>query len=163
MPQVRQTCPVTSHQFTVAPEEGPGGGIALRLPFDPKEAFGKARAPVRVTIDEHPPFPTTVMVYSGVPWIGLRKGQIAEMGLQAGEPVEVRVELDDAPREVDVPAEFATALQADPEAAAAYEKLSFTHRKEYARWVSEAKREPTRQDRAAKTIERLKAGIKPAF
>jgi Bacteriocin-protection, YdeI or OmpD-Associated/Domain of unknown function (DUF1905) len=125
--------------------------------------FGKARAPVRVTIDEHPPFPTTVMVYSGVPWIGLRKGQIAEMGLQAGEPVEVRVELDGAPREVDVPAELAAALQADPAAAAAYEKLSFTHRKEYARWVSEAKREPTRQDRAAKTIERLKGGIKPAF
>jgi hypothetical protein len=154
---------MASHQFTTAPQEGPGGGIALRLPFDPKQAFGKARALVRVTIDEHPPFPTTVMVYSGVPWIGLRKGQIAEMGLAAGEPVQVRVELDDAPREVEVPADLAAALQADPDASAAYEKLSFTHRKEYVRWVSEAKREATRQDRVAKTIERLRAGGKPAF
>jgi hypothetical protein len=154
---------MTGHRFTVAPEAGPGDGIALRLPFDPKEAFGKARAPVRVTIDQHPAFPTTVMVYSGVPWIGLRKGQIAEMGLVAGEPVRVLVELDDAPREVEVPEDLAAALLADPEASAAYEKLSFTHRKEYARWVAEAKREATRQDRVAKTIERLKAGIKPAF
>ena len=163
MSMVRQTCPMASHQFTIAAQEGPGGRIALRLPFDPKEAFGKARAPVRVTINEHPPFPTTVMVYAGVPWIGLRKGQIAEMGLAADEPVQVRVELDDAPREVDVPAELAAALQADPEASAAFDRLSFTHRKEYARWVSEAKREPTRQDRVAKTIERLKAGVTPTF
>ncbi|MCW2935534.1 MAG: hypothetical protein JWM19_6496 [Actinomycetia bacterium] len=154
---------MATHQFTTAPEAGPGGGIALRLPFDPKDAFGTARAPVRVTIDEHPPFPARVMVYSGVHWIGLRNEQVAEMGVAVGEPVRVRVELDDAPREVDVPAELAAALQADPEAAAAYEKLAFTHRKEYARWVSEAKREPTRQDRVAKTVERLKAGVKPAF
>jgi len=143
---------MAGHEFTAAPEAGPGDGIALRLPFDPKEAFGRARAPVRVTIDEHPAFPTTVMVYSGVPWIGLRKGQIAEMGLAAGEPVRVRVELDDAPREVEVPDGLAAALRADPEGGAAY-----------ARWVAEAKREATRQDRVAKTIERLKAGIKPAF
>ena len=134
------------------PEAGPGDGIALRLPFDPKEAFGRARAPVRVTIDEHPAFRTTVMVYSGVPWIGLRKGQIAEMGLAAGQPVRVRVELDDALREVEVPADLAAALRADPEGGAAV-----------ARWVAEAKREATRQDRVTKTIERLKAGIKPAF
>jgi len=154
---------MASQEFTAAPETGPGDGIALRLPFDPKEAFGKARAPVRVTIDEHPAFPTTVMVYSGVAWIGLRKGQIAEMGLTADEPVRVVVELDDAPRQVEVPEDLAAALRADPEAGAAYEKLSFTHRKEYVRWVSEAKREATRHDRVAKTIERLKAGIKPAF
>jgi uncharacterized protein YdeI (YjbR/CyaY-like superfamily) len=67
------------------------------------------------------------------------------------------------PRTVDVPAELTAALEQDPEALAAYQRLSFTHRKEYARWVAEAKREATRQDRVAKTIERLKAGIKPSF
>ena len=154
---------MTGQRFTAQPEEGPGGGLGIRLPFDPKEVFGKARAPVRVTIEENPPFPTTVMVYSGIAWIGLRKGQIAEMGLDAGVPVDVRVELDDAPREVEVPAELAAALSNDMEAKAAYDKLSFTDRKEYARWVSEAKREATKADRVAKTIERLKAGVKPSF
>jgi len=160
---MRETGTMTGQSFTALPEEGPGGGLGIRLPFDPKEAFGKARAPVRVTIGQHPAFPATVMVYSGIAWIGLRKGQIADMGLAADAPVDVRVELDDAPREVDVPAELEAALAADPQAKAAYERLSFTHRKEYARWVAEAKREATKADRAAKTIERLKADVKSSF
>jgi hypothetical protein len=120
---------MATHQFTTAPEVAPGGGIALRLPFDSRDAFGTARAPVRVT----PPFPSRVMVYSGVPWIGLRNEQVAEMDVAVGEPVRVRVELDHAPREVDVPAELAAALWQAPGAARAFEKLAFTHRKEYAR------------------------------
>jgi hypothetical protein len=154
---------MTSQDFTVILEEGPGGGVAIRLPFDPKAVFGKARAPVQVTIDQHPSFPTTVMVYSGVPWVGLRKGQIADMRLSAGDQIDVHLELDDAPREVEVPADLAAALAEDAEAQAAYDKLSFTHRKEYARWVAEARREATRQDRVAKTVARLKAGLKPSF
>jgi hypothetical protein len=160
---MRQTVTMTEQRFTAAPEEGPGGGLAIRLPFDPKEVFGKARAPVRVTIDAHPPFPTTVMVYSGVAWIGLRKGQIVEMGLETGDPVSIYVELDDAPREVELPADLGAALGRDPEAKAAFDKLSFTHRKEYVRWIAEAKRETTRADRVAKTVERVKAGVKPTF
>jgi hypothetical protein len=112
---------------------GPGGGIALRLPFDSRDTSGTARAPVRVTIDEYPPFPSRVMVYSGVPWIGLRNEQVAELDVAVGGPVRVGVELDHAPRDVDVSAELAAALREAPEAAAAFEKLAFTHRKEYAR------------------------------
>jgi Bacteriocin-protection, YdeI or OmpD-Associated/Domain of unknown function (DUF1905) len=154
---------MTSQDFTVILEEGPGRDVAIRLPFDPKAVFGKSRAPVQVTIDQHPSFTTTVMVYSGIPWVGLRKGQIADMRLSAGDQVDVHIQLDDAPREVEVPPELAAALAEDAEALAAYDKLSFTHRKEYARWVAEAKREATRQDRVAKTLTRLKAGIKPSF
>jgi hypothetical protein len=154
---------MTSQEFTVALEVGPGGGVAIRLPFEPKAAFGKVRAPVQVTIGQHPPFRTTVMAYSGIAWIGLRKGQIEEMSLHAGDHVDVLVELDDAAREADVPAELAAALEHAPDARAAYDRLSFTHRKEAGRWIAEAKREATRQDRVAKTIERLKAGIKPSF
>jgi hypothetical protein len=152
---------MTSQEFTTALEAGPGGGVAIRLPFDPKAVFGKVRAPVQVTIDQHPVFPTTVMAYSGVAWIGLRNGQVEEMRLHPGDQVRVLVELDDGPRVVDVPAELAAALEQDPVASAAFGRLSFTHRKEYARWVSEAKREATKQDRVAKTIERLRAGVKP--
>jgi hypothetical protein len=124
---------MATHQLTTAPEVDPGDGIARPLPFASRDAFGTARAPVRVTIDEYPPIPSRVMVYSGVPWIGLRNEQVAEMDVAGGEPVRVRVELDHAPREVDVPAELAAALREAPEAAAAFEKLAFTHRKEYAR------------------------------
>ena len=153
---------MTGQRFTAALEGVPAGGAGVRLPFDPREEFGKARAPVRVSIGAHPPFITTVMVYSGVAWVGLRKGQVAEMSLNPGDQVDVLVELDDAPREVEVPDELAAALGADPDARAAFERLSFTHRKEYAKWVAEAKRPATKADRAAKTLQRLKDATKPS-
>jgi hypothetical protein len=153
---------MTGQRFTAALEGVPTGGAGVRLPFDPKGEFGKARAPVRVSIGGHPPFITTVMVYSGVAWVGLRKGQVAEMSLNPGDQVDVLVELDDAPREVEVPDELAAALSADPDARAAFERMSFTHRKEYAKWVAEAKRPATRADRAAKTLRRLKEAARPS-
>lgn len=147
---------MSGQRFSAALEAVPTGGAGVRLPFDPKEEFGKARAPVRVSIGAHPPFITTVMVYSGVAWVGLRKGQVAEMSLQPGDRLDVLVELDATPREVEVPDELAAALSEDPDASAAFARLSFTHRKEYAKWVAEAKRPVTRADRAAKTLQRLR-------
>lgn len=72
--------------------------------------------------------------------------------------VEVMLELDEAPRDVDVPAALASALDADPAAKAAFEALAFTHRKEYARWVQEAKRDDTRERRVGQALEMIRAG-----
>ncbi len=135
-----------------------GGGAAAPLPFDSKEAFGRARAPVRVTVTPHPAFRTTVAMYGGTGWIGFRKAQLAEMGLRIGDRVDLLVEPDDEPREVEVPPELASALASDPAAAEVYQALSYTHRKEYARWVAEAKRAETRASRAARSAVRLRAG-----
>src|SRR5947199_3108180 len=74
-----QTGPMSGRRFTAALEAVPTGGAGIRLPFDPKEELGKARAPMRVSIGPHPPFVSTVMVYAGLAWVGLRKGQVAEM------------------------------------------------------------------------------------
>jgi bacteriocin resistance YdeI/OmpD-like protein/uncharacterized protein DUF1905 len=137
-----------------------GRGSAARLPFDAKAVFGRARAPVRVTVAGHEPFPTTIASYGGVGWIGFRKAQLAEMGLKAGDVVTLRVELDDEPREVDLPLELSAALESDAAARAAYDGLSFTHRKEYARWIAEAKRDDTRQSRASKALVMLREGIR---
>jgi uncharacterized protein YdeI (YjbR/CyaY-like superfamily) len=71
------------------------------------------------------------------------------------------LERDDAPREVDVPAELAAALAAaEPELRAAFDALAFTHRREYAEWVGEAKRDQTRLTRAAKAVDMLRDGVK---
>jgi uncharacterized protein YdeI (YjbR/CyaY-like superfamily) len=61
-------------------------------------------------------------------------------------------------REVEVPAALATALDTDPAAKAVFEGLAFTHRKEYARWIEEAKREETRERRVAQALEMIRAG-----
>jgi uncharacterized protein YdeI (YjbR/CyaY-like superfamily) len=70
----------------------------------------------------------------------------------------VELERDDTPREVEVPPELQTELDADDAARDAFEKLSFSHRREYAEWIAEAKRADTRERRIAKTLERLRGG-----
>jgi uncharacterized protein YdeI (YjbR/CyaY-like superfamily) len=72
--------------------------------------------------------------------------------------VNVHIELDTAPREVDVPPELAAALAGDPAALAAFDALAYTHRKEYARWVQEAKRDETRRRRIAQALQMLRKG-----
>jgi len=67
-------------------------------------------------------------------------------------------ELDRAPREVELPAELAEALAADPLAAATFEKMAYTHRKEYARWIAEAKRPETRQRRIEQAVSMIRTG-----
>jgi uncharacterized protein YdeI (YjbR/CyaY-like superfamily) len=57
-----------------------------------------------------------------------------------------------------VPVALAAALDADPEAKRLFDGLAFTHRKEYARWISEAKREETRERRVAQAVEMIRAG-----
>ena len=68
------------------------------------------------------------------------------------------IELDEAPRDVDVPADLAAALAADPQAAASFEQMAFTHRKEYVRWIAEAKRAETQQRRVAQALEMIRSG-----
>lgn len=139
-------------------ERGPGCGI--RLPFDPKAVLGGGRAPVVVTVDGHEPFRTTTMVYGGVAWIGLRRDQRVAFGVAAGDSVRVTVARDDAPREVEVPTELAAVLAGEPDVAGVYDGLSYSHRREYARWVGEAKKAETRQSRAARAVEMLRAGVR---
>ncbi|HEU5265467.1 MAG TPA: YdeI/OmpD-associated family protein [Jatrophihabitans sp.] len=128
------------------------------LPFSPKTEFGRARAPVRVSVNDHAPFRTTVMIYGGQAMIGLRIDQQDEFGVAPGDRVQVRVERDDEPRTVELPDELATALRDAPDATAAYQRLSYTHRNEYARWVGSAKRPQTRLDRAARSVQMLRDG-----
>ena len=75
---------------------------------------------------------------------------------KVGDEAEVTIELDQAPREAEVPEALAAALAADPQAAASFERMAFTHRREYARWIAEAKRAETRQRRVAQAVEMIR-------
>ena len=65
------------------------------------------------------------------------------------------VVLDDVPREVEVPADLRAALDGEPAARAAFEALAFSHRKEFVRWVTTAKRVETRERRVSQTLTML--------
>ena len=90
--------------------------------------------------------------------LGLSREVRRGVGAEAGDTVTVEIALDAGPREVEVPAVLATALSADPDARAAFDALAYTHQKEFARWVSEAKKDDTRDRRVAQTTAMLHEG-----
>jgi bifunctional DNA-binding transcriptional regulator/antitoxin component of YhaV-PrlF toxin-antitoxin module len=131
-----------------------GEAPTVELPFDVKERFGKARAPVRGTVNGTD-YRTTVAVYGGVPLIGFRRELRERAGIEIGDEVEVTVELDEEPRTVELPPALKEALDADEEARATFDGLSYSHRREYAEWIAEARRDETRERRVARTLEKL--------
>jgi hypothetical protein len=140
-------------------ESGRGGGRWIEIPFDAKAEFGEARAPV-VAMLNGVEYRSRLSVYGGKTYLGIRKAVLEEVGVTVGDQLDVVIERDDAPRVIEVPPALEAALERDPEARGIYDALSFTHRKEYARWIAEAKRDETRERRVAKAIEMLHAGTK---
>ena len=86
------------------------------------------------------------------------KGIREQIGKTFGDEIQVTVEPDLEERVIEIPKDLMKELKKDKEARAFFDKLSYTHRKEYVRWVEEAKKEETRQSRIGKTIEMLKKG-----
>src|SRR3954447_24475090 len=110
------------------------GERGVEVPGDPRSEFGGARAPVAGTVNGTP-FRGRLMVYGGVTYLGFRKEiRDAAGGIEEGDSVEVAIERDDAPREVDAPEALTSALAGDPEAKGVFDALAFSHRKEYANW-----------------------------
>jgi hypothetical protein len=136
---------------------GPAAAVVLDETQVAAVGEGAKRFRVVATVNGYT-WRTSVARMGGEFLLGLSREVRDGAGVQAGDEAEVTIELDEAPREVDVPADLAAALAADPQAAASFERMAFTHRKEYARWVAEAKRDETRQRRVAQAVEMIKAG-----
>ncbi|MCE1179228.1 MAG: YdeI/OmpD-associated family protein [Micrococcales bacterium] len=88
--------------------------------------------------------------------IGLSKATRAELGVEIGDEVDATIALDADERTVEVPPELAAAFKVDRAAKAAFDKLSYTRRKEIARGIAEAKQEATRQRRLDKALAELR-------
>ena len=129
----------------------------FEVPLDVPAVFGRARPPVRVTIGGHS-YRSTIAPYGGRYLLPLNRVNREAAGVAAGDRLTVELELDDEPRSVEVPDDLASALAGDASAEAAFAQLSYTHRREYVEWVTEAKREDTRRRRIEKTLARLRAG-----
>jgi hypothetical protein len=138
-------------------KRGPAAAVVLDEDQFAAVGEGAKRFPVVATVNGYS-WRTTVTRMGGEFLVGLGREVRASARAEAGDTVEVALELDTAPREVQVPEPLAAALSGDPGARTAFEKLAFTHRKEYARWVAEAKHEETRARRVAKALELLREG-----
>src|SRR6478752_6968010 len=147
-------------KFTARIESAGGGGAYVLFPFDTEKEFGtKARVPVKVSFNGVAY--TGSLVKYGHPqhMLPILKNIREQIGKGLGEMVDVILERDGAVRTVEVPAPFAALLKKE-KLLAGFEKLSFTHRKEYCRWVGEARKEETRKARMTKAIDMLRSGVK---
>ena len=134
---------------------------AITIPFDVEKTYGtRARVPVRGTINRHP-FRGTIFPRGGKFIMVVNKELRAAANVKGGDTISFTLERDDEPRTVTPPADLARALQANSDAQAAWDKLSYTHKKEHARAVEEAKRPETRARRIEKAVAQLAAGKKP--
>ena len=125
------------------------------MPLDVPAVFGRARPPVRGTVNGAP-LRSTIARY-GDEYLLVINRQVREAaGAAAGDTVEIQLELDRKPRVVRLPKDFAAAL--DKGARAKFDRMSYSHRKDYVDWIKEAKREETRQRRIAKAVELIRQG-----
>lgn len=135
-------------------------GIAI--PFDVEKVFGtRARVPVRGTINGFP-YRSSIFPYrDGKHYMAVNKAMREGAKAKAGETISVVMERDEEPRVITPSTDFARALKASKQAQAAWEKLSYTHQKEYAKAIEDARKPETRARRIEKIIAQLAAGKKP--
>jgi Bacteriocin-protection, YdeI or OmpD-Associated/Domain of unknown function (DUF1905) len=153
--------------FTAVIQNAGGGGAFVEVPFDVEEAFGSKRPKVKATIEAIPYHGTLVRTPALAPGASvggpnhiliILKDIRGQAGKTFGDEVHITVEADDAPRVVAIPKDLAAVFKKDKEAKALFDKLSYTHQKEYVTWIEAAKKAETRQRRIARTREMLKAG-----
>jgi hypothetical protein len=136
---------------------------AMKPPFDVPTVFGtKARVPVRGTINGAP-FRSSLCNMGTGHFMVVNKELRATANCKAGDTVNVVLQRDRDERVIEAPAEIKKALARNKTAQATWDSLSFTHKKEWARAITEAKREDTRQARLAKMLAVLKAGKRIGF
>ena len=145
-----------SHTFRAKIEEAGGGGAFVRIPFDVEAALGKKRVRVDARIDGERYRGTLVRMGTPCHILIVLKEIRQKIGKGAGDEVEVTVEEDTAPRQVEIPEDLRQAMEENPGTAALFEKLSHTHKKEYVTAILEAKRIETRRVRITRTISALK-------
>ena len=137
-----------------------GGKTAtgIQVPDEVVTALGAGRRPpVKVTINGYT-YRSTVAVMGGAYMVGVSAEHRAGAGVAGGDEVDVDLELDTAPREVEVPPDLAAALDAEPAARSTFDGLSYSNRSWHVLQVTGAKTEETRQRRIARSVDLLKQG-----
>lgn len=140
---------------TVLHKDDSLNATGIEVPADVITALNKGKKPpVKVTVNGFT-YQSTVAVMGGAYMIPLSQERRAAAGVEAGEEIEVTLELDTEPRTVEVPDDLATALAAKPGARQAFDKLAYSVRKEHVRQVESAKAAETRTRRITSIVEKL--------
>jgi bifunctional DNA-binding transcriptional regulator/antitoxin component of YhaV-PrlF toxin-antitoxin module len=151
---------VEKYKFRAKIEAGDGGGAYVLFPFDAEKEFGiKGRVPVKATFNGVDYTGSLIKYGNPQHILGVPKAIRERIRKQPGDMIEVVVWKDDEERTLEVPVQFEKAMKREG-LLPFFEKLSYTHRKEYCRWIADAKKEETRNRRLEKAIGMLRKGVK---
>jgi len=138
--------------------QGDKTATGIRIPDEVVESLGAGkRPPIKVTIHGYT-YRSTVAVMGGAYMVGVNADNREAAGVAGGDEVDVDIELDTEPRQVSVPADFAAALDAEPEARRTFDKLSNSNKGWHTLQIEGAKTDETRQRRIARSIDALREG-----
>jgi ribosomal protein S18 acetylase RimI-like enzyme len=126
-------------------------------PFDVQEVFGSKRVKVKATFDGVE-YRGSVVNMGGCYMLGLTQEMRSKIGKGFGDEVLVTLEKDVEERTMEVPEDFAAAMNTNEIAVSNYKSLSYTAQKEYVTWITSAKREVTRAERIIKAVTLLSEG-----
>ena len=132
----------------------------IDFPYNVNKEFNKNRVKVKAIIDGCIYRGSLVKMGGDCHWLAITREVRNAIGKNPGDKVHVIIEEDTEERIVDVPVDFEELMKKEPSVFEYFNSLAFTHKKEYVRWIVEAKREETRNKRLSKAIEMLKARIK---
>lgn len=134
----------------------------VEFPFSAEELFGKkGQVKVKAVFDKTVEYIGSLAnMGMGVHCLGLTQAVRKQLGKSFGDQVDVELWQDLEERTVEIPADVQEILKENPTAKELLEKMSYTHRKEYIRWITDAKKPETRENRKSKMIEMILAGKK---
>ena len=128
----------------------------LQVPPEVVEQLGSGKRPaVCVTLRGHT-YRSTIAPMGGVYMLPVSAEIRGITGLTGGDPVDVDVELDTAPREVTVPADLAAALETEPEASSFFQGLSYSNKQRLVLAIEQARTAETRRRRILQSVQALR-------
>jgi Bacteriocin-protection, YdeI or OmpD-Associated/Domain of unknown function (DUF1905) len=148
------------YKFKARIEAGDGGGAYVFFPYDTGKEFAThGKVPVKATFNGIPCTGSLIKYGKPLHVLGMPKAIREDIGKGPGDTIEVLVWKDEEVRTVHVPPQFEKLIKKEG-LLPVFKNLSYTHRKEYCRWITDAKREETRLKRLGKAIEMLKKGVR---
>jgi len=138
------------------PKDKPGAYV--EVPYDLRKEFGKGRLNVKASFDGEP-VRGSIVSMGGIYVLGIQKAIQIKIGKKPGDTIHVRFKEDTQPRIVEVPPDLRAALEKE-DVWSIFEHLSYSHKREYAGYVTDAKKEETRRNHIDKTVKMLKGKMK---
>lgn len=147
-------------KFRSTVELGGKTATGIEVPGEVVEALAGGKRPaVTINVGAHT-YRTTVAPMAGKFYVPLSAENRDAAGVQAGDDVEVEIDLDTEPRVMEAPDDLAQALSLDDQAREFFDTLSYSHRRAYVDWITSAKKPETRERRIGQAVEMLAEGRK---